>query len=121
MKSRDYLVNAKKCEKRATKMHRLEDREWQLVLARAYRVLAESEMEAAAQRKRQESSRPQSWSHRLVRCRFLGPRRRGYEPESRPALHPIQLIEPLEKRRDPPSEDLPLARQGTPYGFALRF
>jgi hypothetical protein len=58
MKTRDYLVKAKKCEKRATKMHRLEDREWQLVLAQAYRILAESEMEAAAQRKRQEGSGP---------------------------------------------------------------
>ena len=57
MKSRDCLAKAKKCEKRAAKMHRPEDREWQLILARAYRILAESEVEAAAQRKRQEGSR----------------------------------------------------------------
>jgi hypothetical protein len=59
MKPRElkYLAKAKGCEERATKMRRPEDREWQLILARAYRVLVESEVEAAAQRIRQERSR----------------------------------------------------------------
>ena len=56
-KAREYLAKAKRCEDRATKMRCPEDREWQLILARAYRMLAESEVEAAAQGKWPERSR----------------------------------------------------------------
>src|SRR6478735_5602937 len=56
-KELEYLAKAKRCEGRAANMHRPEDRQWQLILARAYRMVAESEVEAAAQRKRQERSR----------------------------------------------------------------
>ncbi len=56
-KKLEYLAKAKRCEGRAANMHRPEDRQWQLILARAYRMVAESEVEAAAQRKRQEGCR----------------------------------------------------------------
>jgi hypothetical protein len=47
-KARDYLARATQCEERARKTHSPKDREWQMVLASAYRVLAEMEGEAAA-------------------------------------------------------------------------
>jgi hypothetical protein len=47
-----YLAKAKQCEKRASKERRLEDRNWQLILARAYRMLAEAESKAVRQRLR---------------------------------------------------------------------
>ena len=47
-KESEYLAKAKRCEGRAANMHRPEDRQWQLILARAYRMVAESEVEAAA-------------------------------------------------------------------------
>ena len=53
-KELEYLAKEKRCEGRAAYTHRPEGREWQLVLARAYRMLSESEVEVAAQRKRQE-------------------------------------------------------------------
>jgi hypothetical protein len=46
-KARVFLAKAKQCEQRAMKMRHLADREWQLVLARAYRMLAETESEKA--------------------------------------------------------------------------
>jgi hypothetical protein len=46
-KAREYLAKAKQCEERARKIRHLEDRDWQLVVARAYRMLAEAESEAA--------------------------------------------------------------------------
>jgi hypothetical protein len=49
-KGRKYLARAAKREERARKTRSPEDREWQLVLARAYRVLAEMESEVAGQR-----------------------------------------------------------------------
>jgi hypothetical protein len=48
-KSREYLAKAKRCEERARKMRHLEDRDWQLTLARAYRMLAEAESETGKQ------------------------------------------------------------------------
>ena len=56
-KGREYLTKAKRCEARATKRRCPEDREWQLILGRAYRMLAEMEVEAAALRNRWERSR----------------------------------------------------------------
>jgi hypothetical protein len=56
-REREYLAKAKRCEERATKMRRPGSREWQLILARAYRILAEAEREAAAQVNRRECSR----------------------------------------------------------------
>jgi hypothetical protein len=44
-KARAYLAKAKQREERARKTRDLEDRNWQLVLARAYRMLAETESE----------------------------------------------------------------------------
>ena len=46
---REYLAKAKQCETRAKKVRNLESREWQTTLARAYRMLAEAESEAAKQ------------------------------------------------------------------------
>jgi hypothetical protein len=49
-KARGYLAKAKRCEERARKVRCPENREWQLILARAYRMLAEAESEVAARR-----------------------------------------------------------------------
>jgi hypothetical protein len=49
-KAREYRAKAKRCEDRATKARWPENREWQLVLARAYRMLAEAEGELATRR-----------------------------------------------------------------------
>jgi predicted anti-sigma-YlaC factor YlaD len=42
-KAREYLVRAEQYEQRAKAIRNHEDREWQLCLARAYRMLAEAE------------------------------------------------------------------------------
>jgi hypothetical protein len=42
-KAREYLAKAKQYEQHAKAMRNQEDREWQLCLARAYRLLAEAE------------------------------------------------------------------------------
>jgi hypothetical protein len=49
-KAREFLTRAKQCEKRATKVRDVERREWQMTLARTYRMLAEAEGESAARR-----------------------------------------------------------------------
>jgi hypothetical protein len=49
-KARDYQAKAKQCEERARKARGPENREWQLILARAYRMLAEAESEVARRR-----------------------------------------------------------------------
>jgi hypothetical protein len=49
-KTRNYQAKAKQCEKRAKQVRDPENREWQLILARAYRMLAETESEVAARR-----------------------------------------------------------------------
>jgi hypothetical protein len=41
--AREYLAKAEQYEQRAKKIRNQEDREWQLCLARAYRMLAEAE------------------------------------------------------------------------------
>jgi hypothetical protein len=51
-KVRKYLAKAAQCEERARKTHSPKDREWQMVLAHAYRMLAEMEGEAAARRQK---------------------------------------------------------------------
>jgi hypothetical protein len=43
-KAREYLAKARQYEQRAKKI-RNQDREWHLCLARAYRMLAEAEVE----------------------------------------------------------------------------
>ena len=48
-KRREYLAKAKQCEERARKVRDAESREWQMTLARAYRMLAEPEGEPAKQ------------------------------------------------------------------------
>jgi hypothetical protein len=47
MKAREYRTRATHCETRARKARNPKDREWQMVLASAYKVLAEMEGEAA--------------------------------------------------------------------------
>jgi len=42
-KINDYRAGAVRCEQRAKKMRNQADRDWQLCLARAYRILAEAE------------------------------------------------------------------------------
>ena len=44
-KKPEYLAKAKRCEQRATKVRCPESREWQLIFARAYRVLAQAAIE----------------------------------------------------------------------------
>ena len=46
-KAREYLARAKQIEAQAKKERCPEAREWQLLLARAYRMLAEAESELA--------------------------------------------------------------------------
>ena len=54
-KAREYLAKAQRCEQRAKKMRNHEDRDWQLCLARAYRMLAEAaEAEAEVERSKLE-------------------------------------------------------------------
>jgi hypothetical protein len=50
-KTRGYLARAKQCELHARKARTSEEREWKLTLARAYRMLAEAENEAATARR----------------------------------------------------------------------
>jgi hypothetical protein len=50
-KARTFLARAKQCEKQSTKVRDRERREWQMTLARAYRMLAEAESEASARRR----------------------------------------------------------------------
>ena len=47
----EYLAKAKRCEERAGKERDVEQREWQVTLARTYRMLAEAEREATARRR----------------------------------------------------------------------
>jgi hypothetical protein len=47
-KALKYRARAAQCEQRARKSRIPKDAEWQLVLARAYRMLAEMESEVAA-------------------------------------------------------------------------
>ena len=49
-KARGYLAKAKQCEQRARKARCPDNREWQLILAGAYRMLAEAESEPASRR-----------------------------------------------------------------------
>jgi hypothetical protein len=47
-KINDYRVGAARCEQRAKKARTQDAREWQMILARAYQVLAEGEAEPRA-------------------------------------------------------------------------
>jgi hypothetical protein len=49
-KAREYQAKAAQYEERARKMRSPKDREWHMICARAYRMLAEKEREVAAQR-----------------------------------------------------------------------
>jgi hypothetical protein len=51
IKAREYQAKAAQCEQRARKTRNPPDREWQMILANAYRALAEMESEAAEQRR----------------------------------------------------------------------
>jgi hypothetical protein len=51
IKAREYLAKAGRCEERVRKTRNPNDREWQMILAGAYRALAEMESEAAEQRR----------------------------------------------------------------------
>jgi hypothetical protein len=48
LKVRQYRERAARCEDRAKKARSPKDREWQMILARAYRMLAQMESEVAA-------------------------------------------------------------------------
>jgi len=48
-KAREYQAKAAQYEERARKMRSPKDREWHMVCARAYRMLAENESKVAAQ------------------------------------------------------------------------
>jgi hypothetical protein len=50
-KARGYLTKAKQREQQAKKTRDPEQRDWQLTLARAYRMLAEAENEASVVRR----------------------------------------------------------------------
>ena len=56
-KARSYLAEAKQCEARAKKVRDLERREWNTILARAYRMLAEAESEVVARFSAQKNDR----------------------------------------------------------------
>jgi hypothetical protein len=56
-KAQEFLARAKQCEKRATKVRDVERREWQMTLARAYRMLAQDESETAARTAAQKNDR----------------------------------------------------------------
>jgi hypothetical protein len=61
IKAREYRTRADQCDRRAGKTRDSENREWQALLARVYRALAEAENEVAARRlaaKRRRSARP---------------------------------------------------------------
>ena len=47
MKAKEYRTRAARCEERARRGRGPENREWQLILARVYRLLAEAESELA--------------------------------------------------------------------------
>jgi hypothetical protein len=47
-KAREYRASAARCEAKANKQRTRAEREWQMILARAYQKLAEAEVEAAA-------------------------------------------------------------------------
>ena len=47
-KINDYRAGAVRCEQRAKKIRNQADREWQMTLACAYRMLAEAEAERSA-------------------------------------------------------------------------
>jgi hypothetical protein len=47
-KVREYRARAARCDERAKKARGTSDREWLTILARAYRMLAEAEVETAA-------------------------------------------------------------------------
>jgi hypothetical protein len=47
-KTDEYRAGAVRCEQRAKKTRNQADREWQMTLARAYRMLAEAEAQRSA-------------------------------------------------------------------------
>jgi hypothetical protein len=56
-KINEYRASAVKCEQRAKKTRNQVDREWQMILARAYLMLAEAEAERSALHGRENSVR----------------------------------------------------------------
>jgi hypothetical protein len=56
-KINDYRAGALRCEQRAKKARTQDAREWQMTLARAYRILAEAEAERSALLGREISAR----------------------------------------------------------------
>ena len=48
LKAREYRTKADRCDRQARKTRDPQNREWQLVFARVYRILAESGNEVAA-------------------------------------------------------------------------
>jgi hypothetical protein len=52
-KKPEYLAKAKRCEERARTTRNPENREWQMMLARTYRMLAEAASQDVARRQPQ--------------------------------------------------------------------
>jgi hypothetical protein len=52
-KEREFLAKAKRCEERAMKTRDSQSREWQMTLARTYRMLAEAASDNLARRQQQ--------------------------------------------------------------------
>jgi hypothetical protein len=50
LKAREYQTRADQCDRQARKTRDSENREWQALLARVYRALAEAENEMATRR-----------------------------------------------------------------------
>jgi hypothetical protein len=66
LNARGYIVKAKQCEERARRVRDLKDKDWQMVLARAYRMLAEAATEAAAQKNARTARKMPNQSHALT-------------------------------------------------------
>jgi hypothetical protein len=47
-KAREYLAKSRRCEERAMKARDPRDKDWQTILARAYRMLADAETHLAS-------------------------------------------------------------------------
>jgi hypothetical protein len=65
-KAREFQTKAKQCEERAKKVRDLENKDWQIILARAYRMLAAAESEVADQKNDRSVRKMPNQSHALA-------------------------------------------------------
>jgi hypothetical protein len=66
-KIKEYRAGAERCEQRAKKTRNQDDREWQLCLAMAYRILAEVESERSGLLAGKLETRPQPRAYAQAR------------------------------------------------------